>query len=61
VQGILHDREGFAPFLLCARTGHVDVIGVHVALCAREQQHAVVTTDPDDMSRIDPGLPVIRV
>jgi hypothetical protein len=53
--------KAFAPFLLCARTGHVDVIGVHVALCARERQHAVVTTDPDDMSRIDPGLPVIRV
>ena len=23
--------------------------------------HVVVTSDPDDMSRIDPGLPVIRV
>jgi predicted nucleic acid-binding protein len=47
--------------LLCARTGHTDVIDVHVALCARERRHAVVTSDPDDLSRIDPGLPVIRV
>jgi predicted nucleic acid-binding protein len=47
--------------LLCARTGHSDVIDVHVALCARERRHAVVTSDPDDLSRIDPGLPVIRV
>lgn len=47
--------------LLCARTGHSDVIDVHVALCARERRHAVVTSDPDDISRVDPALPVIRV
>jgi hypothetical protein len=46
--------------LLCARSGHDDVIDVHVALCARERRHAVVTGDPDDMSRIYPGLPVIK-
>ena len=47
--------------LLCARTGHDDVIDVHVALCARERRHAVVTSDPDDLSRIDAGLRLIRV
>jgi predicted nucleic acid-binding protein len=47
--------------LLCARTGHHDVIDVHVALCAIQRRHAVVTSDPDDMSRIDPALPIIRV
>jgi len=47
--------------LLCARTDHSDVIDVHVALCASQRRHAVVTSDPDDLSRIDPGLPVIRV
>jgi hypothetical protein len=47
--------------LLCARSGHDDVIDVHVAICARERRHAVVTSDPDDLSRIDPALPVIRV
>lgn len=46
--------------LVCARTGHDDVIDVHLALCARERRHAVVTSDPDDISRIDPALPVIR-
>jgi len=46
--------------LICARSGHVDVIDVHVAFCARERGHAVVTSDPDDMVRIDPTLPVIR-
>jgi len=37
------------------------VIDVHVALCAIQRRHAVVTSDPDDMSRIDPALPIIRV
>lgn len=45
--------------LLCAHTGHGDVVDVHVALCARERGHAVVTSDPGDISRIDPSLPVI--
>ena len=47
--------------LLCARSGHDDVIDVHVALCARQRRHAVATSDPDDMLRIDHALPVIKV
>jgi predicted nucleic acid-binding protein len=47
--------------LVCARSGHQDVIDVHVAICARERGHAVATSDPDDILRIDPELPVIRV
>jgi hypothetical protein len=46
--------------LLCARSGHDDVIDVHVVLCARERRHAVITSDPDDISRVDPALPIIR-
>jgi hypothetical protein len=46
--------------LLCARTGHDDVVDVHVALCARERGHAVVTSDPGDIAHIDPELPVIK-
>lgn len=46
--------------LMCARSGHDDVIDVHVALCARQRGHAIVTSDPGDMLRIDPALPVIR-
>lgn len=45
---------------LCASSGHPDVIDVHVALCARERHHAVVTSDLDDFARIAPGLPLIR-
>lgn len=42
---------------ICAERGHHDVVDVHVALCARERHHAVVTSDPDDMTCIDPTLP----
>ena len=31
-----------------------------VALCARERRHAVVTSDPNDISRVDPALPIIK-
>jgi predicted nucleic acid-binding protein len=47
--------------LLCARSGHDDVIDVHVALCARERRHAVATSDPEDMLRIDHALRVIKL
>jgi hypothetical protein len=47
--------------LLCARSGHDDVIDVHVALCARERSHAVATSDPDDILRIDHALPIIKI
>lgn len=45
---------------ICATTGHTDVVEVHVALCARDRRHAVVTSDPDDIARIDPTLQLIR-
>lgn len=47
--------------IMCARTGHHDLIDVHVALCARERGHVVVTSDPDDIALVDPTLPLIRV
>lgn len=50
-----------AAGVLCARSGHPDVVDVHVALCARQRKHAVVTSDPDDIRSIDPTLPLIRV
>jgi predicted nucleic acid-binding protein len=46
--------------VLCAITGHADAVDVHVALCARQRGHAVVTTDPEVIAHIDPDLPVIR-
>jgi hypothetical protein len=46
---------------ICGRTGHADIVDVHVALCARQRHHAVLTSDLDDLRHIDPALPLIRV
>lgn len=45
----------------CGRSGHADIVDVHVALNAREHGHAVVTSDPHDIARVDPSLTVITV
>lgn len=46
---------------ICAHTGHAEIVDVHVALCARERTHAVVTSDPNDLARVDPALSLISV
>ena len=47
--------------LMCADAGHSDVVDVHVVLCARQRRHAIVTSDPGDIARVDPTLPRIVV
>ncbi len=47
--------------LMCAATDHDDVVDVHVVLCARQRHHAIVTSDPRDIARIDATVPRILV
>jgi len=47
--------------VVCGRTGHHDIVDVHVVLCAHARHHAIVTSDIDDLHLIDPALPLIRV
>jgi hypothetical protein len=47
--------------LMCAAAGHDDVADVHVVLCARQRHHAIVTSDPRDIARIDATVPRILV
>jgi hypothetical protein len=47
--------------LMCADANHHDVVDVHVVLCARQRRHAIVTSDPDDIARVDPTVPRILV
>jgi predicted nucleic acid-binding protein len=44
---------------LCGLTGHADVVDVHIALHARLHDHAVLTSDVDDLRRVDPSLPLV--
>jgi predicted nucleic acid-binding protein len=57
----LDELAARAVGLICGRTGHRDVVDVHIALHARENGHAVVTSDPGDMRAIDPGLTIIKL
>jgi hypothetical protein len=47
--------------LMCAAAGRDDVVDVHVVLCARQRHHAIVTSDPRDIARIDATVPRILV
>jgi hypothetical protein len=47
--------------LICADIDHDDIVDVHVVLCARQHHHAIVTSDPRDIARIDPAVPQILV
>ncbi|MCL2091448.1 MAG: hypothetical protein FWH11_09565 [Micrococcales bacterium] len=57
----LDDTTARAVGLLCGRSGHPDVVDVHVVLHAREHDHTVVTSDPDDLWAVDPGLALVVV
>ena len=46
---------------LLAASGTADVVDAHVVVCARRAHQRVVTSDPDDLRRLDPTIEVLRV
>ncbi len=44
---------------LCGIAGTADVIDASVALLARRHRAAVITSDPDDLRRLDPRLQLV--
>jgi hypothetical protein len=46
---------------LLARTRTADIADAHVVSCAQNAGHAVITSDPRDLRRLDPKLRVIAV
>jgi len=46
---------------LLAASGTADITDAHVVVCARRVGQRVVTSDPDDLRRLDPGLDLIAV
>jgi predicted nucleic acid-binding protein len=47
--------------VLCGAVGVADVVDGHVALHARRHDLAVLTSDPDDIARLDPTLAIVTV
>lgn len=46
---------------LLAASGTSDVVDAHVVVCANRAGQVVVTSDEDDLSRLDPRLPLLVV
>jgi predicted nucleic acid-binding protein len=46
---------------LLAASGTSDIVDAHVVVCARRAGQPVVTSDPGDLSRLDPSLTLITV
>lgn len=46
---------------LLAASGTSDIADAHVVVCARRASQAVVTSDPDDLRRLDPSASLIEV
>ena len=56
----LDDSAARAAGQLCGVRGTSDVIDASVVLCARARGHGVLTSDPDDLARLDPSLRLER-
>ena len=57
----LDDVRARAAGQLCGATGTSDVIDASVVLCARARGHSVMTSDVDDLRRLDRTLPLVAV
>ncbi len=57
----LNGPEATAVGLLLAGTLTADIADAHVVICARRSGQAVVTSDPGDIARLDPGLRLLTV
>jgi hypothetical protein len=57
----LDDARARAAGQLCGIAGTDDVIDASVVLCARSRGHVVITSDADDLRRLDPGIEFVHV
>jgi len=54
------DRAGASAVgQFLARTGTADVADAHVVACAQQAGQPIVTSDPDDLHRLDPTITLI--
>ncbi|MBX3274854.1 MAG: hypothetical protein KF729_31610 [Sandaracinaceae bacterium] len=57
----LDDARARAAGQLCGVARTADVVDASVILCARGHGHAVVTSDPDDLRRLDRSVPLVEL
>jgi hypothetical protein len=54
----LNGRTAFVVGWLLGRRGCSDVVDASVVVCARTHGQGVITSDPEDLRRLDPALPL---
>ncbi|ODS59404.1 MAG: hypothetical protein ABS36_00245 [Acidobacteria bacterium SCN 69-37] len=57
----LDGPDATATGLLLAARDTSDIVDAHVVVCAQRAGQAVLTSDPDDLRRLDPRLQVVIV
>lgn len=56
---LLDDQRAREAGQLCGVKGTDDIVDASVVLCARARRHRIVTSDPDDLRRLDPKAVLI--
>jgi predicted nucleic acid-binding protein len=56
----LDDARARAAGQLCGVTQTTDIVDASVVLCARRRKHKILTSDADDLRRLDARLPIIE-
>jgi predicted nucleic acid-binding protein len=57
----LDRADALAVGRLLARSRTSDVVDAHVAVCARRAGQPIVTSDPDDLRRLDPDAELVEI
>lgn len=57
----LDGSQAQAVGALLARTSTSDITDAHVVICAQTAGHAIITSDPLDLRRLDSALRLIRI
>jgi PIN domain-containing protein len=55
----LDEAQAKAIGELCGRSAISDIVDASVVLCARLTESTVISSDPDDLRRLDPRLMVV--
>jgi hypothetical protein len=57
----LTDQRARAAGQLCGLSGTRDIVYAAIVLCAKGRGGRVITSDPDDLVRLDSSLHIIRI
>ena len=57
----LDEAEARAAGALCGHAGTIDVVDASVVVCARDRDHAVLSSNPEDLATLDPALRIVAL